>query len=108
MTETETKKFTLPKLTKRGVANYGVGFIASTGVKLVVATAIAQVVPTETKTDKAKVAIGTYVLSGIATDAAKSWARDELDSKIKLVTLVKNIVKQEIQKEKDKSETPDQ
>jgi hypothetical protein len=107
MTETKTDKFSLPKFTKRSVANLGVKVIASTSVKLIVGTAIAQMVPTETKADKAKVIVGTYVLSGIVTDAAKSWAVDELDSKIKLVALVKNLVQQEIEKSKNQSETPD-
>lgn len=107
MTESETSKFTMPKFTKRGAANFGVKVIASTSVKLIVGTAIAQMVPTETKAQKAKVVVGTYVLSGIVTDAAKSWAVDELDSKIKLVALVKKLVQDEIQKAKDQTETPD-
>jgi hypothetical protein len=68
------------------------GFVASTSVKMVVATAISTYVPTETKTQKAKVAVGTYVLSGIVASRAKQFAHDEIDDLIESFEAVKNFV----------------
>lgn len=93
------------KITKLGVAHFTVGFIASTSVKLVVGTAIAQIVPTETKAQKAKLAVGTYVLSGIVQDHARAWARDEFDSKLNLVKRLKTTIEAELEKEMAKTQT---
>lgn len=89
-TETPTSK---PKLTKMAVAHGAVRFAASTSVKLIIGTAIAQVVPTETKVQKAKVIVGTYVLSGIVSDAAKNWASSELDDTLEFASTIISTVK---------------
>lgn len=78
-TETPDLAELLEKVTPKVVAHGAVRLIASVSVKMVVCAAIAQVVPTETKADKAKLAVGTYMLSGIATDAAKNYASKQLD-----------------------------
>lgn len=92
MIESDT---TIPKLTltKMGVAHGFVRFAAATSVKMIVGTAIAQIVPTESKADKLKIIVGTYVLSGIVSDAAKTYASKELDEAVELLTLLKQKLK---------------
>lgn len=89
-----------PKLTKMGIAHGAVRFAASTSVKMIVGTAIAQVVPTETKAQKAKLVVGTFVISGIVSDAAKTYASKELNEAVELFTELK----QKVQSEKTATE----
>lgn len=97
MTENETS---IPKrkLTKMVAAHGVVRFVASTSVKMVIGTAIAQYVPTESKAQKAKLIVGTYVISGMVSDAAKTYVSKELNDFVELVTPI-------VDKLKDGSET---
>ena len=58
--------------------------VVSFSVKAVIATAIASVVPTETKTDKVKVVVATFVLSNLVADAAKTWTNDHIDDLVEV------------------------
>lgn len=107
MTESTTENPTPKhKLTKMGVAHGVVRFAAATSVKMIVGTAIAQIVPTETKADKAKVIVGTYVISGIVSDAAKTYASNELNDFVEMASILKHKLKGDLAEAK--SDNPDQ
>lgn len=67
--------------------------IAGWCVRGVVATAIANVVPTETKTQKAQLFVGTYVIAGMVRKHAKEYASVEFDEWCEIFNTVKNLNK---------------
>lgn len=103
MTETEDSTPKI-KFSKKMLARETVKFAARSGVKLVIGTAIAQIVPTETKAQKARVAVGTYVLSSMVADQANTWAHREFDEFCDTAETLLNKIKSE--KPKSDSATP--
>lgn len=55
--------------------------VVSSSVKFVVTSTIVSLVPTETRLQKGKLLVGSYVLSGILADKAKDYISDDLDKK---------------------------
>ncbi len=102
--ETPTPKF---KLTKMVAAHGVVRLVASTSVKLVIGTAIAQFVPTETKVQKAKVVVGTYIISGMVQDAAKTYVSNELNDLVEMASVIKAKLKERETKTDPDTDTPE-
>lgn len=57
---------------------YATSVVVGHCVKTVVATAITNLVPTETKAQKAQVFVGTYVLSSMVAAEAKTYVYNQL------------------------------
>jgi hypothetical protein len=66
--------------TAKTVTSFVVGF----SVRAVIATAVVNLVPTETKAQKAQLFIGTYVVSHMVADHAKTYASDQFDEYVAL------------------------
>lgn len=95
---TESEKTVTKTFTKMKAAHIAVRFAASTSVKMVIGTAIAQYVPTETKAQKLKLCVGTYVISGMVSDAAKTFASRELDEAVELASILIQKIKDDAPK----------
>lgn len=77
----ELKKAATPmnitRMVVKGIARTSVAFVATTLVKTYV--------PTESRAQQLKLMAGTYVISGMATDAAGTWAANEFNDKVEFV-----------------------
>lgn len=67
----------ISRMIVKGIARYGVGFVAATLVKTYC--------PTENKKQQLQLMIGAYVIGGIAADAAGDWAVREFDEAVDFV-----------------------
>lgn len=113
-TEEETQVIVdkILNLTKKDVAFGVTQFAVGTSVKLVVSTAIASLVPTETKTQKVKVAIGSYVISSMVVNQAKAHSAEKFNKLTKAASALKKQFKDAVDEaekpSEDKTETPTQ
>lgn len=73
---------------------YVTKIVVGTSVKMVIATAITSYIPTESKTDKVKVFVGTMVLSHMVADATKTWTDTKMDALAESYHDVKNKIAQ--------------
>lgn len=89
-----------PKLPKRSTVKFVAKAVAATSVKMVIATAIAQTVPVESKQDKAKLFVGTYVIGGMVAEAGKTHIGNQVDSAYDTVETIKKMIA-------DSKETPE-
>ncbi|MDB5716122.1 MAG: hypothetical protein JWO15_3519 [Sphingomonadales bacterium] len=65
-------------------------FVVGRSVSVVVASALANLVPTTTKTQKVQVVIGATVVGAMVSDAACDYADKQMDAIAKAVTEFKN------------------
>lgn len=70
------------QITPKGVAK----FVVASSVRFVVTATITALVPVDSKTDKVKLFVGSYVIASIVADKAKSYISDEIDDITETVT----------------------
>lgn len=63
-------------------------WFAGSSVKFIVTTTIVSLVPAETKIQKAKILVGSYVISGLIADKAKDYIEEDLTEKIEFCSSV--------------------
>lgn len=97
--ETEIAKYagSIPRM--------GIKLLATTSVRFVVSSAIATLVPVETKKEKRKVFIASMVISGAINEHVKSYVDTEIDEAINFChEVIKHVTK--IQTESDNTDVP--
>lgn len=82
---TDIKKSFSPKSVAR--------FVVGNSVKFAVTSSLMTLVPTETKTEKVKLLIASYALSGLVAEKAKSYITDDIDEKIEFLRDVRDELK---------------
>lgn len=86
------------KMIVRGVARYGTAFVAASIAKTYV--------PTENKKQELQVAVGAFVIGGMAGDAAADWAERQFNEYLNFAKGVVKSVQHAINKENTSEETP--
>lgn len=98
--EPEKKAFDLKKhITPRGAAK----FVVASSVRFVIVSTVTTLVPAESKTDKVRLIVGSYVIASMVADKAKSYISDEIDEFLELKDEFK---KAEAELEQTESDVP--
>lgn len=105
MSETEvlapeqTKSRFKIKITPRGVAK----FVVASSIRFVVTSTLTALVPVDSKTEKVKLAVGSFVLSELLAEAAKNYIDGEIDDLTEVMDTAMNQLKTAQQSETETS-----